>query len=86
MGRLENQAAKAKIELAVAREQVKTLTLERDDLTVRVDTYELAVGQQPPMWLTPKQTKRSAATVVAMLSDCHFDEVIKFEENGLNKY
>ena len=86
MGRLENQAAKAKIELAVAREQVKTLTLERDDLAVRVDTYELAVGQQPPKWLTPKQTKRSAATVVAMLSDCHFDEVIKFEENGLNKY
>ncbi len=86
MGRLENQAVKAKAELAVAREQVKMLTSERDDLTIRVDTYELAAGLDPPKWLTPKQTKRSAATIVAMLSDCHFDEVIKFEENGLNKY
>lgn len=42
---------------------------------------------KPPRWLTPKRPKSSAATVVAMLSDCHFDEVVRAADvAGVNEY
>ena len=42
---------------------------------------------QPPEWMTPAKPKISAATLVVMLSDTHFDEVVKPEEmEGLNAY
>lgn len=47
-----------------------------------------AAELQPPTWLTPpaKRTK-SAATLVLMLSDMHFDEVVLPDEvDGLNAY
>lgn len=42
----------------------------------------------PPRWLTPKRSKAgNHATVVAMLSDSHFDEVVNPDEiGGLNAY
>lgn len=42
---------------------------------------------QPPMWLAPAKPKSSAATLVVMLSDTHFDEVVNPDEmEGLNAY
>lgn len=41
----------------------------------------------PPKWLTPAKPKTKTATVVAMLSDTHFDEVVQPSEvNDLNAY
>jgi len=42
---------------------------------------------QPPIWLAPAKPKSHAATLVVMLSDTHFDEVVNPEEmEGLNAY
>ena len=42
---------------------------------------------QPPVWLSPATPKQKAATLVVMLSDTHFDEVVLPEEvEGLNAY
>lgn len=42
---------------------------------------------EPPTWLAPTKPKPKAATVVAMLSDTHFDEVVVAEEvEFLNYY
>jgi predicted MPP superfamily phosphohydrolase len=42
---------------------------------------------QPPVWLSPKSPKKSSATLVVMLSDTHFDEVVNPDEmEGLNAY
>ena len=42
---------------------------------------------QPPKWLSPTKPKTSAATLMVMLSDTHFDEVVIPEEvEGLNAY
>jgi hypothetical protein len=42
---------------------------------------------EPPKWLSPDKPKQKAATLVVMLSDTHFDEVVLPEEvDGLNAY
>jgi hypothetical protein len=42
---------------------------------------------QPPTWLSPAKPKRQAATLMVMLSDTHFDEVVLPDEvDGLNAY
>lgn len=42
---------------------------------------------KPPRWLTPKRPKSTSATVVAMLSDCHFDEIVRAPDvAGVNEY
>ena len=42
---------------------------------------------KPPRWLTPKRSRSTAATVVAILSDCHFDEQVRPEDvAGVNAY
>jgi hypothetical protein len=42
---------------------------------------------QPPRWMSPGKPRASAATLMAMLSDTHFDEVVNPEEmEGLNAY
>jgi len=42
---------------------------------------------EPPQWLSPKAPKQSSATLVVMLSDTHFDEVVNPDEmEGLNAY
>lgn len=41
----------------------------------------------PPKWLSPAKPKKSSVTLVVMLSDTHFDEVVLPEEvDGLNAY
>lgn len=54
-----------------------------------LDVIDMAEGAslQPPTWLAPAKPKRSAATLVVMLSDTHFDEVVLPDEvDGLNAY
>jgi hypothetical protein len=42
---------------------------------------------QPPKWMSPAKPKATAVTLVVMLSDMHFDEVVLPEEvDGLNAY
>ena len=42
---------------------------------------------QPPKWLSPAKPKQGRATLVVMLSDTHFDEVVNPDEmEGLNAY
>lgn len=49
----------------------------------RVEDAEL----NPVAWLSPEKPKRSSATLVVMLSDTHFDEVVNPDEmEGLNAY
>jgi len=41
----------------------------------------------PPKWLSPAKPKQGTATLVVMLSDTHFDEVVNPDEmEGLNAY
>jgi hypothetical protein len=49
----------------------------------RVESVDL----EPPVWLVPAKPKKSSATLVVMLSDTHFDEVVNPDEmEGLNAY
>jgi len=42
---------------------------------------------QPPKWMLRKKPKTGEAVVVAMLSDCHFDEIVRAEDvAGVNAY
>lgn len=53
------------------------------DVVESVETTRL----NPPTWLTKAPSGKNNATVVAMLSDTHFDEVVDPDEmDGLNKY
>ena len=83
------QARSSKLEL-----KVRTLKLDlkealqlKEEYQLRASTYEAATSQKPPAWMTSKRKKKKdAVTVMALLSDCHFDEIVKFSENGLNSY
>lgn len=59
------------------------LEREHNELLRRLDLVERAGTPRPPKWLTPKRPKKDRrATTVAMLSDCHFDEVVRPVEIG----
>ena len=85
-----------RIEESRIRKQNNLLQSSNDRLTLRVEELErtLSIVEQveakqiqPPSWLVPAKPKRSAATLVVMLSDTHFDEVVNPEElEGLNAY
>ena len=74
------------------RLQNENLKLEAQiaELTRLLDFVETAEGAaiQPPKWLAPtRSTKAKKATLVAMLSDTHFDEVVQpIEVDYLNAY
>ena len=59
------------------RLQTKLDELERA-LSVVDQVNGLSV--QPPVWLAPVKPKAHAATLVVMLSDTHFDEVVNPDE------
>jgi len=65
------------------------LTGKIEELERALSVVDLAEGMsiQPPTWLAPAKPKLSAATLVVMLSDTHFDEVVDPDEmEGLNAY
>ena len=88
LSRVEKAHGKAKAELRISRDQASALAVERDGLLARISVYEKAAGKKPPKWLTPKAPKKkTSATVVAVLSDTHWDEVVRPEElDGANAY
>ena len=73
-------------------QDAKTIQKLSEELAVITRTLEasetiLAAELEPPKWLAPAKPKKSAATLVVMLSDTHFDEVVLPEEvDGLNAY
>jgi hypothetical protein len=61
--------------------------LEQAERALSIVDAAAGAELQPPMWLSPKAPKKSAATLVVMLSDTHFDEVVNPDEmEGLNAY
>lgn len=87
---LERRLAKLRRDNAQLRRQLDTAELRSAELEQNLEFFEAAAAAdiQPPQWLTPKKPKNAhRATVVAMLSDCHFDEVVNPDElGGLNAY
>lgn len=74
------------------RQYARELQKLNDELVVINKTLEVAdtivnTNIKPPKWLAPAKPSKSAVTLVAMLSDTHFDEVVVPEEvDGLNAY
>lgn len=102
MGRLTDaaeQAATARVDtdLVLARRQrddanaaVGRLAAEVDQLRRALSIVDAVEGAAlaPPAWLAPTApSKGKRATLALMLSDCHFDEVVRPEEvGGVNAY
>jgi hypothetical protein len=61
--------------------------LEQTERALSIIDSAAGAELQPPVWLSPKVPKKSSATLVVMLSDTHFDEVVNPDEmEGLNAY
>lgn len=87
LSRLERNAIKTKVALNAAKSDVQTLTDELETAAIRLSIYEAATAQTVPKWLSLKRPKKSSAIAVAMLSDTHWDEVVKPEEvDFVNSY
>jgi len=88
---------------ALAQQDDKSFRKQRDQyarenqrLTERLGELEKVLGIvervesvdiEPPTWMAPLKPKKSSATLVVMLSDTHFDEVVNPDEmEGLNAY
>lgn len=72
-----------------ATHQVVGLEKQVEDLHRSLSVVEMAEGASidPPKWLRKTGGSKNNATVVAMLSDTHFDEVVlPSEMDGLNAY
>ena len=85
--KLELDALKKRDSLS-ARE-IQKLNEQVDKLTRTIESSEQILAQDlhPPTWLKPAKPKKSSATLVVMLSDTHFDEVVVPEEvDFLNAY
>jgi hypothetical protein len=76
-------------ELLRMRKQRDTYANQNVRLQTKLEELEKALSfvdqvdgltVQPPIWLAPAKPKNHAATLVVMLSDTHFDEVVNPEE------
>ena len=93
---LKDEIGNVDTDLIRIRKQRDALNNQNARLTTRLEELEktLAIVDRvngviidPPSWLAPKKPKSSAATLVVILSDTHFDEVVNAEEmEGLNCY
>jgi hypothetical protein len=72
-------------ELLRLRKQRDSYANQNVRLQTKLDELERALSVvdqvdglsvQPPIWLAPAKPKAHAATLVVMLSDTHFDEVV----------
>lgn len=81
--RLRRERDSAMAELVKRDAEIDTLRRALD-VVQRIEQSDL----QPPDWLLPRERKKTqTATLVAMLSDLHLDEVVLPEEvDGLNAY
>jgi hypothetical protein len=84
------------LEVVRLRKQRDSLASQNARLSERLEEVERSLSIvetiedltiQPPHWLVPANPKKSSATLVVMLSDTHFDEVVNPDEmEGLNAY
>jgi uncharacterized coiled-coil protein SlyX len=83
---LQARLYEQQVELGRVRKELRE-TLNRLQRAERV-LDSAGRGLQPPRWLTrPARNESKHATVVTILSDCHFDEVVDPSElNGRNAY
>ena len=73
----------------ISAREIQKLNEQVDRLTKTIESSEQILSQnlQPPTWLAPAKPKKSSETLVVMLSDTHFDEVVVPEEvDFLNAY
>ena len=81
---------KARRERDRARNEASRLEAEVEELRRLLDVVDTTerVDLKPPTWLAPKKPRSGKrATLVAMLSDTHFDEVVRADEvGGINAY
>jgi hypothetical protein len=86
----EQRAARYRRERDTARVQLGRVDAELAEARRLLDFHDAVAraNPEPPKWLTPKKPKAgNRATVVAMLSDTHFDEVVNPDEiGGINAY
>jgi len=83
------ELVKARRERDVATHELVRIKseLELSNRALSVVSSAEAADLQPPKWMSPAKPKTSAATLMVMLSDTHFDEVVIPEEvEGLNAY
>lgn len=92
----DEQALEERLNVVKLRKERDMATSEANRLREQLDEANRALSVvsaaeqadlDPPKWLSPAKPKSSAATLLLMLSDTHFDEVVKPEEvEGLNAY
>lgn len=88
---LEERLASVKLrkERDIATAEASRLREQLDEANRALSVVSAAerADLHPPKWMSPAKPKTSAATLLLMLSDTHFDEVVKPEEvEGLNAY
>jgi hypothetical protein len=72
-----------------ATNQIMQLESQNEKLEKALNVVDMVEGASidPPVWLTKVPTGKNRATVVAILSDTHFDEVVLASEmDGINAY
>ena len=85
---LSRQLGKVRTEASILKAQVKELESDLDQAEIRGQLFTQLAGHtyKPPAWLTRKP-KKSSGVVCTILSDTHFDEVVRPEEiNFRNEY
>lgn len=93
---LRKQVERLNLELNKTRRQRDTATHHSTQLESEVDKLRRSLDVvesveklviSPPAWMTKTSTSKNVATVVVMLSDTHFDEVVDPSEmDNLNAY
>ena len=86
---LEADKAKVRAERDRWKNLHDRLAVQVADLQELVDTLGRLHASEldPPKWTAPKRVKKHEAIVTAILSDCHWDEVVKPAEiGGVNAY
>lgn len=93
----QEQTQRSDFEIALIRKQRDAAKAEASLLAERIEQLEksldfvdatVSASLNPPAWMKPASgNKKKHATLVLMLSDTHFDEVVNSEEiGGLNAY
>ena len=85
---MSRQLGKARTEASVLKAQVRELEADLDQAEMRSQLFTQLAGHtyKSPKWLTTTP-KKSSGVVCTILSDTHFDEVVRPEEIGYrNEY
>ena len=87
ISKLERQAIKSKTDITALKSQQKLAEQELEAAEKRIDFFTAASAATAPTWVSPGRPKKSECIAVAVLSDCHFDEVVNpVEVNNTNAY